>query len=194
MDGVLRTHGRRRVLLFGLGLLGTLSVIAGGMMSTLPSADSGPKVGGVGTVQHMPPLGGGTQVSLNQAITMTGVQALLPQTTLAPNASISGVWARSQPPDMLVFYKSGVAAEVRPWSLSVTPDQHWNALMSEGLPGAILAVDGQDMYVIPPGGQASVGSVNFVTQGGIWVSIYGDGTYSASQLQDLATSTTSTSP
>jgi hypothetical protein len=89
---------------------------------------------------------------------------------------------------MLVLYQSGVGVEVRPWLIAQTPDEHWSALMSEGLPGSIVTMNGQDMYVMPAGGQGGVGSVNFVTATGTWVTIYGDGTYNDAQLQDMAQS------
>ncbi len=119
---------------------------------------------------------------------MTGEPTLLPQTSLASDASIAAVWARSENPDILVMYKSGVQAEIRTWSIAATPDEHWKALMSDGLPGSIVTVSGQDMYVMPPGGQGGIGSVNFVTPGGTWVTVYGDGALDAGQLQSLAVS------
>ena len=189
MDGVSRTRVGQRTILFGISLLGTLILVAAA--SVLTRTSDRPSVAaakGYGAIQHYPPLAGGVQVTLAQARSMTGVPALLPQTSLASNSSIEAVWARRETPDMLVMYQSGVGAEVRPWSLTQTPNAHWNALMSDGLPGLILTLNGQDMYVIPPGGQGGVGSVNFVTPGGTWVTIYGDGTLSARQLQDAAAS------
>lgn len=184
-------HGRvrHRAVLFGVGLVGALSLFAAALLlHGHASSRLSTSAHGLGELQRDPPLAGGVPVSLAQAQTMTGVAALLPQTSLASNSSINGVWARSDPADMLVMYQSGVGVEVRPWSIAQTPDEHWSALMSEGLPGSIVTVNGQDMYVMTAGGQGGSGSVNFVTAAGTWVTVYGDGTYSDSQLQSIATS------
>ena len=156
--------------------------------SSVPSvAQPSVAQGGIGSVDRgNPPLAGGVEVTLAQAESMTGLLALLPDTSLASTSSITQVWARSRSPDMLVIYKSGVQAEVRRWSIAQTPDEHWKALMSDGLPGSIVTLNGQDVYVMPPGGQGGTGSTNFVTADGTWVSIYGEGVASASQLLDMA--------
>ncbi len=191
MGDIDQARPRRRAMLVGIGLAGVFGLFAIASMKG-QVARSHPSIaqGGIGaTDRGGPPLAGGVQVTLAKAQSMTGLTALLPETSLASTSSISAVWARSSEPDMLVMYRSGVQAEVRPWTLTTqTPDEHWKAIMSDGLPGSIVTVSAQDMYVMPPGGQGGTGSVNFVTAGGTWVTVYGDGTFSASQLQDMATS------
>jgi hypothetical protein len=146
---------------------------------------------GVGSIRG-DGLAGGTEVSLAKAAEMTNLPMLLPSVPLlASPASITKVWARSEHPDVLVDYGSGVSAELRSWDLATTPVEHWHGLMSvDGLPGSIISDIGVDMYVMPPGGQGGGGSVSFV-ENGTWVSIYGDGTLSADQLQLLAESAAS---
>ncbi len=194
--GVLSTVLFASGLLVALGLAGavglTRSSQAKGLSAETAASDPPAGTNAVAGLPHSPPLAGGVEVSLSKAESMTNLRGLLPWTSLASDASISAVWARDaseEAADMLVFYESGVAVEVRPWtSITETADQHWKALVSvNGLDGSIVNVNGQDMFVLPPA-LGGTGSVNFVTSDNTWVSIYGNGSYTVSQLLALATS------
>ena len=162
---------------------GASVVLARAFQSSAPAAGQE----GVASLNHYPPLAGGVKVTFAEAQSMTGLEPIIPDTSLASAGSIAQVWARRKSPDILVIYASGVASEVRRWSMSQTPDEHWNALISQGLPGSIVTLYGQDVYLMPPVSGRSTGSVNFVTSDGTWVSIYGEGVASAGQLQEMAT-------
>lgn len=195
-EAVIRRPMRRGLVFLVVGMVGTFGIAAlvASHRSGATSSGAVQPIGGVGEVPHGPPLAGGTEVTFSQAASMTKQQMLLPQTSLASDSSIKAVYARSENPDVLVQYDSGVQAEIRTWALVASPDEHWKALMSDGLPGSIENVSGQDMYIMPPGGRGGVGSVNFVTPDGVWVTVYGDGTLDAGQLQALAVSSLNSQP
>ena len=146
------SNRRNWKFLVGLGTalsVGVLAMVVGngptaGSPAGAPEQRQG--VGGIGPV-----LAGGTDVTLAQARNMTKLPMLLPQTSLASDSSIADVWVRNEGSDYVVVeYSSGVNVEIRPWPVAdISPDDHWEDLMNDGIPGRIVDVDGQDVFVVP---------------------------------------------
>lgn len=145
----------------------------------------------VGMIARDHPLGGGKEVSgLPDAASLMSTPLFLP-TGEGLDPSTADVWVRSGDDEyMLVVYKSGLQVEIRPWPTKEgSPEEHWSTLLSDGLPGAVESVGEFNMFVVGPG-ETALGSADFVRDG-TWVSLYGEGLYSADQLRALAASAAS---
>ncbi len=151
--------------------------------------------GTVGLPRH-DVLAGGEKMTLATAEAKTQLAFLLPNDpTLASNDLIDGVWARVGPGGdyVVVRYSTGVSVEIRPWPANVgTPNQHWNALLDEGIPGQIVDIGGTSVFVVPSG-SGRMGSASFVQDQTLasqqtFVSIIGNGGQSFDDLESLAVS------
>jgi hypothetical protein len=116
---------------------------------------------------------------------MTNLPMLLPETSLASDSNVSDVLVRTDGSDyVLLEYSSGINVEIRPWpAANIAPDDHWKALMKQGIPGRILNVGGQDVFVVPSS-ETAKGSASFVVNQ-TFVSIIGNGTQSEDDLVAL---------
>ncbi len=194
MSSQLNTRSNLRFLL-GLGLalsLGAFALIVGNGSAPLSPAaftvgqHDGPGVAGIG-----PALAGGTDVTLAQARNMTRLPMVLPETSLASDSDVTDVWVRTEGSDYVtVEYRSGVSVEIRPWPVAeITPEEHWRDLMEEGIPGRIINVGGQNVFVVPSS-ETAKGSVAFVANQ-TFVSIIGNGGQTENDLVALMRSATS---
>jgi hypothetical protein len=141
-----------------------------------------------------PPLGpSGAEVSISQAEQMSPVPVLRPQQPLASDSSIQQVWVRTTPAEVWIVYSSGIDVSVQPWTANVTPAQHWSGLQTvDGLTVDQSTVGSVAFYSQPPSSANPGGSVSFVT-GETWVSVYGTGAQTESQLLDIANSAATSS-
>jgi len=135
-------------------------------------------------------LAGGQKMSLASAEAQTDLAFILPNDpALASDNLIDGVWARvGQGGDYVVIrYSTGLTTEIRPWPGSAgTPTSHWTDLISEGIPGQVVGIDGTAVFVVPSSA-ADAGSASFMADG-TFVSIIGNGAQSLDELEQLTMS------
>jgi hypothetical protein len=183
---MLRGHAVRSTA-FAIGLAAVLSVFA---VATLDSRQQPRKqtVSAGGLDIGGAPLAAGTSVSLSSAIASVPFPVVRPQEDLASDTSIADVWVRtSWDPEVLIQYSSGVRLEVRRWPFTGSPEDYYQAQITDGVPGRIVPIRGINVFVVPRTSEASLGSATMVVNG-LLVSIVGDGDFSVQQLQALADS------
>jgi hypothetical protein len=185
LDGM--HEGPYRMLIAGRDQNGNLFEYAFAIEITSkpPALKDSANAAGISGAGIGPDLAGGTDVTLAEARNMTKLSMLLPETSLASDSNIAHVWVRTDGSDYaLVEYSSGINVEIRPWPVAdIAPDDHWKDLMNEGIPGRILNVGGQSMFVVPSS-ETAKGSASFVVNQ-TFVSIIGNGNQTESDLVAL---------
>jgi hypothetical protein len=137
-------------------------------------------------VAHDHPLAAGEKVaSLSAGASLMKTPLFLPSGE-GISASDAQTWVRTgQDEYLLIVFESGLQVEIRPWPSSEgTPEDHWSLLQKDGIPGNLERIGGFNMFIVAPSERSS-GSADFVKEGS-WVSIYGEGLYSADELRALA--------
>lgn len=136
------------------------------------------------------PLAGGEKVSLEEAIARFDVPIYRPDMPLATDDSIRDVWMSKGGGEALIYmrYRTGVVLKVGP-PAGRAPTEEWaDALIGDGVDGAIKDVTGVEAFVVTPH-YPSLGSVRFFLRN-TYVVIIGDrADISVDQLRELAVST-----
>lgn len=132
-------------------------------------------------------LGGGTEVSLDSAIRSLPVPVFRPSTALASDLNLQATWIREEPPQALLQYSNGIILTVRPVSEGPVTEAHADAQMKDGVPGAIVDVNGVKAFEVPPSDLGDLGSVRFV-MGGAIVTLVGNGALPLDTLHEIAES------
>jgi hypothetical protein len=135
-----------------------------------------------------PPLAGGERVSLIEAVRLSDLPIYRPNTSLASDDAIGGVWIRGgDSAEVYVRYDSGVTLTIYPAKGRPTIEAWAEELIGDGIDGSVQGIDGTEAFVVRQH-LPSLGSVRFFL-GTALVVIIGDGDFSEDQLKSLAVST-----
>lgn len=167
-------------LFVGIGLAVTVA-----LLGRSPQVTAGRPIGVAG-LDAGPPVAGGVQESLSNARSNSPVPIYLPETKLASDDSITGVWVSSSMTELWVEYSSGVAMRLHPVVFSSgSAASFYEQQIKDGTPGTIEKINGIDSFVVPPDSQGDTGSVE-MDLSGTDVVVLGNGTQSADQLVEIA--------
>ncbi|MGZ5305879.1 MAG: hypothetical protein ACXWEG_04015 [Actinomycetota bacterium] len=134
------------------------------------------------------PLLGGTETSLAQASASVSFPVFFPESSLASDSSAKAVWTRTVGlPEVLVDYQSGVRVTFRVDDFAPDPVEYYKSEIADGIPGAIVSLDGATAFVVSQDAEGDLGSVSMVING-VYVAVIGMGNFTDSQLSDVATS------
>lgn len=139
-------------------------------------------------VPGAPPLAGGHEVSIDEAVRQSEVPIYRPDAPLASDEGIRDVWQRSgDNSQVFIRYRSGIILTIQP-SLAMPSNREWaEELVGDGIDGRIEDISGVEAFVVQQH-LPSLGSVRFFL-GDSLVVIVGDGDFPAENLRTLAVST-----
>lgn len=139
-----------------------------------------------------PPLAGGMRTSVGEATSRFDVPVFRPDTEAASDNSIMSIWARfEESPQIYITYQSGIVVTVRPMSEAQGTEKYAAAQLKDGVPGAILEVDGVRAFVVPQSDDGDLGSVRFEVDDAI-VTVIGHGDFKEEALLAVASSVVQT--
>jgi hypothetical protein len=171
-----------------LGVAAGASIVAATLLDEVPQT----AVAGFELGSNDPPLAGGEKVSLEEAIARFDVSIYRPDMPLASDDSIRDIWMDEGGGEALIYmrYTSGVLLKVGPPAGRLSTEEWAEALIGDGVDGAIEDVTGIQAFVVHPH-YPSLGSVTFFLRD-VYVVIIGEGEdFTTDQLRDLAISTIS---
>lgn len=134
------------------------------------------------------PLAGGSLTSLDAATREFAVPFSRPDTQLASDSTIAGVWIRGgDDPQVYIQYESGIAVTVRLASAGLPTEDYAAAQTKDGVPGVLVEIGGVAAFEVPQSDEGDLGSVRMVLDGAI-VTLIGHGDFPPSVLREVAAS------
>ncbi len=184
---MMNSKGRRLPIGFGFVLGITLALVAPIALRGGHDAAKGSAAGpAIDPGQPLGPLG--VETTLSGALTSTPVPLYRPQTAIASDSSISGLWIRDAfIPEAFFRYASGIEVSVRLADFSNGFVSFHGSEIAQGYPGELTKIGGIDAFVTPGGSEGSLASVDMVISG-MLVEIVGRGDFSADQVTAVADS------
>lgn len=134
------------------------------------------------------PLAGGQETGIGAVSAQVSFHVYLPDTAAASDSGVSHAWVRTtSDPEIYVEYQSGVILiEKQPVSNSA-PSSIYQEQITEGVPGTIMTLNGQQVFIVPSDNSGDSGSVNMVLNG-TNIAVIGDNSIPASTLTTVASS------
>jgi hypothetical protein len=171
----------------GVTLAVALAVGASIVVVLLPDEKPQTGIAGQALGPNESPLAGGEKVSLQEATAEFKTPIYRPDMALASDDVIRDVWmSRGVEPLIYMRYKTGVVLKVGPPAGRASTEEWAEALMGDGVAGAIKDITGIDVFVVSP--HHGLGSVRFFLRNTHVVIIGDHADISTDQLRSLAAS------
>jgi len=188
---MLTTLRRRTRVAIGFAVGVTLAVAGYSVLVVTKTPSSNPTHNSFqpGLIDPNAPLGpAGIATTLSGALAGSPVPLYRPQTSIASDESIVGIWMRPlETPELFIRYQSGIEESVRPADFSQGFDQFYRNEIAQGYPGSLLTIDGQEVFITPEDDQGELAGGDMVL-GGMLVEIVGKGDFTSEQIETVAKS------
>jgi hypothetical protein len=151
--------------------------------------DTSPPQTRLGLIDPNEPLGpDGPATTLQAAIETGPVLVFRPQTPLASDKSIVGVWARADgPPEVFLRYQSGLEVAIRPADFANGFAAFYQGEIDQGYPGELVEIAGVQIFV--NAGKEDVSSPAAVLElDGMLIELIGKGDFTRADMLTLAAS------
>lgn len=130
----------------------------------------------------------GRQVALTEAIRSGPVPAYRPQTALHSDATIVGVWVRSEGiPETFIRYESGAEVSIRPADFSEGFVAFYQGEIDQGYPGSLRKTGSVDVFLNPGTEEGASPGADMVLDG-MLVEIVGHDRVTFSDVEEAAAS------
>jgi hypothetical protein len=134
------------------------------------------------------PLGGGSRMSLAEAVAAFPLPVFRPNVPIASDATMSGLWVRVEgDAEVYIKYDSDIIVTLRPARTTQSTQSFAVAQINDGVPGEIEKVAGIDAFVVPGSDEGDLGSVRFAL-GREMVTVIGNGSFDSATLLEVAES------